>query len=88
MVAYWPASLCSLTGRYVNPMPQSTLSPQSGLRNLTTDHGGNFNYYKPVKFGKSLNRKAACKLLYIIFRTKKRYNFNYGVLKPDMAKER
>jgi len=27
----WPASLCSLTGWYDNPMPELTLSPQSGL---------------------------------------------------------
>ncbi len=26
-LSYWPASLCSLAGRYENPMPQSTLSP-------------------------------------------------------------
>ncbi len=26
-LSYRPASLCSLTGRYDNPMPESTLSP-------------------------------------------------------------
>ncbi len=33
---YRPASLFSLGGRYDNPMPESTLSPQSGTMNLTT----------------------------------------------------
>jgi hypothetical protein len=28
---YKPASLCSLAGRHDNPMPKSTLSPQSGI---------------------------------------------------------
>ncbi len=31
-----PASLCSLLGRYDNPMPESTLSPQSGTMNLAS----------------------------------------------------
>jgi hypothetical protein len=31
-----PASLCSLAGRYDNPMPELTLSPQSGTMNLAT----------------------------------------------------
>jgi hypothetical protein len=29
---FWPASLCSLAGRYDNPMPESTISPSQGLR--------------------------------------------------------
>ncbi len=35
-LSYQPASLCSLAGRYDNPMPKSTLSPQSGTMNLAT----------------------------------------------------
>ncbi len=31
-----PASLCNLAGRYDNPMPESTLSSQSGTMNLAT----------------------------------------------------
>ncbi len=33
-MAYWPASLCSLVGRYENPMPELTLYSQSGTLNL------------------------------------------------------
>ncbi len=33
---YQPASLCSLAGRYDNPMPKSTFSTQSGTMNLAT----------------------------------------------------
>ncbi len=29
-----PASLCSLAGQYDNPMQESTISPQSGTKNL------------------------------------------------------
>ncbi len=29
---YWPASLCSLAGRYDNPMPESTIYSSKGLR--------------------------------------------------------
>ncbi len=36
MVVYWPASPCCLASRYDNPMPQLTLSPQSGYLNLAT----------------------------------------------------
>ncbi len=39
-MSYRPASLCSLAGRYDNPMPESTLSPQSGTMNLTTGLDG------------------------------------------------
>ncbi len=35
-LSYPPTSLVSLTGRYDNPMPLSTLSPQSGTMNLET----------------------------------------------------
>jgi hypothetical protein len=35
-LSYRPASICSLTSRYDNPMPMSTLSPQSGIMNLAT----------------------------------------------------
>jgi hypothetical protein len=35
-LGYTIYSLCSLAGRYDNPMPESTLSPQSGTMNLTT----------------------------------------------------
>jgi hypothetical protein len=38
-LSYRPASLCSLAGRYVNPMPESTLSHQSGTTNLATGSG-------------------------------------------------
>jgi hypothetical protein len=31
-----PASLCSLADRYDNPMPESTVSPQSGTKNFAT----------------------------------------------------
>jgi hypothetical protein len=33
---YRPASLCSLAGRYDNPLSESTISPQSGTKNLAT----------------------------------------------------
>jgi hypothetical protein len=33
---YRPASLCRLEGRYDNPLPESTISPQSGTKNLAT----------------------------------------------------
>jgi hypothetical protein len=33
---YRPASLCSLAGRYDNPMPESIVCPQSGTMNLAT----------------------------------------------------
>ncbi len=33
---YWPASLCSLAGLYDNPLPESTISPQLGIKNLAT----------------------------------------------------
>jgi hypothetical protein len=36
-MSYRPASLCRLPGRYNNPMPESTLSSQSGTMNLTAD---------------------------------------------------
>jgi hypothetical protein len=32
-LSYWPASICSLAGRYDYPMPQWTLSPQSWTKN-------------------------------------------------------
>jgi hypothetical protein len=36
-LSYWPASLCSLAGRYDSPLQQeSTLSPQLGTMNLAT----------------------------------------------------
>ncbi len=35
-LSYWPASSCSLTGRYDNLMPELTLSPQSGSMNSAT----------------------------------------------------
>jgi hypothetical protein len=35
-LSYRPASVCSLAGRYDNPMPESTISPQSGTKNLAT----------------------------------------------------
>ncbi len=35
-LSYRPASPCSLAGRYENPMPLSTLYPQSGTKNLAT----------------------------------------------------
>jgi hypothetical protein len=35
-LSYRPASLCSLAGRYDNPMLESTLSPQSGTVNLAS----------------------------------------------------
>ncbi len=34
--SYRPASLCSLSDRYDNPMPESTISLQSGAKNLAT----------------------------------------------------
>ncbi len=34
--SYRPASLCSLAGRYDNPMPESTVCPQSGTTKLAT----------------------------------------------------
>ncbi len=39
-LSYRPGSLCvlcSLAGRYNNPMPQSTLSTESGIMNLATE---------------------------------------------------
>jgi hypothetical protein len=36
-LSYRPTSLCSLAGRYDNPMPEKALSPQSGTMNLDTD---------------------------------------------------
>jgi hypothetical protein len=33
----WPANLCSLLGWYDNPMPESTISPQSGTQDLATE---------------------------------------------------
>jgi hypothetical protein len=35
-LTYRPASICSLTGQYDNPMSKSTLSPQSGTMNLAS----------------------------------------------------
>ncbi len=35
-LSYRPASLCSLTGLYENPMPESTLAPQLETMNLDT----------------------------------------------------
>ncbi len=35
-LSYRPASLYSLSGRYDNPMPESTVSLQSGTRNLAS----------------------------------------------------
>jgi hypothetical protein len=37
-LSYRPVSLCSLAGRYDNdnPMPESTLFPQAGTKNLAT----------------------------------------------------
>jgi hypothetical protein len=34
--SYQRASLCSKVGRYDNPMPESTVSPLSGTKNLVT----------------------------------------------------
>jgi hypothetical protein len=36
-LSYRPVSLCSLSGRYDNTMPESTLSPQSKTMNLAFD---------------------------------------------------
>ncbi len=33
---YRPIGLCSMVGRYDHPMPESTISPQSGTKNLAT----------------------------------------------------
>jgi hypothetical protein len=41
-LSYRPTSLCSLTGQCDNPMPWSTLSPQSGTMNWASDQ--NFTY--------------------------------------------
>ncbi len=35
-MSYRPASQCSLAGRYDKPLPELTLSPQSGTMNLAT----------------------------------------------------
>jgi hypothetical protein len=35
-LSYQPACLCSLAGRYDNPMSETTISPQSGTTNLAT----------------------------------------------------
>jgi hypothetical protein len=37
--SYQPASLCGLAGRYDNPMPELTISPQSRTKNLATEEG-------------------------------------------------
>jgi hypothetical protein len=34
-LSYWSPSLCILAGRYDNPVPESTIYPQSGTKNLT-----------------------------------------------------
>jgi hypothetical protein len=39
-LSYRPASLCSLVSRYDNPMPESTLTPQSESVNLATVERG------------------------------------------------
>ncbi len=31
-----PTTVCSLAGRYDNPMPESTISPQPGTKNLVS----------------------------------------------------
>ncbi len=36
-LSYWPASPCSLAGGYDNPMPELTLSPQSGSMSSATE---------------------------------------------------
>jgi hypothetical protein len=41
-LSYRPASLCSLAGRYDNPVPELTLSPQSGTMNLSTGFFADF----------------------------------------------
>jgi hypothetical protein len=38
-LSYRPVSLCSLSGRYANPMPESTISPLSRNKNLATVQG-------------------------------------------------
>ncbi len=40
-LSYLPARLHGLAGRYDNPMPESTISPQRGTMNLATDSGKN-----------------------------------------------
>jgi hypothetical protein len=35
-LSYRPAGISSLAGRYDNPMPESTISPQSGTKNIDT----------------------------------------------------
>jgi hypothetical protein len=37
-LSYRPASLCSLAGRYDNPMPELPLYPPSGSPNLVTEY--------------------------------------------------
>jgi hypothetical protein len=42
---FWPARLQRLTGRYDNPMPESTISPSQGLRIWLQE-------WKPVAYSK------------------------------------
>jgi hypothetical protein len=37
-LSYKPASLYSLAGRHDKPMPESTISPQSGTKNKATEN--------------------------------------------------
>jgi hypothetical protein len=57
-LSYQPASLCSLAGRYDNPMPESPLSPLSGTMNFATGSRNNQHSAKPDKIVVCKNQKT------------------------------
>ncbi len=74
-LSYLPASLCSLAGRYNNPMTELTLSPQSGTTNLA------FGRYKPGwrsrgKVYRGINHAGESKKMSISKRKKSLYDMS------------